>query len=220
MRRAQHLDVQQAFRGAIEGVTLGAAHHVRSGGCRQAAAERGAGGGVLDIGLAVERVLDRAVSRTAADISLQRCAEVLPLRLVQRGAGQNHAGGAEPALKSLRIEKRLLHWMGAAVGRKTLNGRHRVAVGAKGRDQATMHRLAVDQHRAGAAVAGVAAFLDAEMAELTQKRSQALPGLRRLRERLAVDFEAHSSACNSLRISSPSRSVMCLRHAGLPWTSV
>ena len=86
-----------------------------------------------------------------------------------------------------------------------------------------MHRLAVDQHGAGAAVAGVAALLDAEMAELAQERAQALAGVAAvLRKLLAVDLEAHAYAvpCNSTRISSASRSVMCLRQNGLPWTSV
>ena len=87
-------------------------------------------------------------------------------------------GGAEPALKRLRIEKRLLHRMRAAVGREAFDGGDGMAVGAEGRDQAAVHRLAVDQHGAGAAVAGVAAFLDAEMPELAQERAQALSGAR------------------------------------------
>src|SRR5258705_552146 len=108
--------------------------------------------------------------------------------------------------------------MSAAVRRKAFDRRHGVTVGAEGRDQATMHRLAVDQHGAGAAVAGVAALLDAEMAEFAQERAQALAGLRRLRKLPAVDLERHAGAvpCNSTRISSASRSVICLRHAGLP----
>ena len=190
MRRAQHLDVQQAFDRGIEGVARRAAHHLRSGGRRQAAAEGGAGGGVFDIGLAVECVLDRAVAGAAAQIAFQRRAEILPLRLVQRCAGQDHAGGAEAALKGLRIEKRLLHRMRAAVRREAFDGGDGVAVGAEGRDQAAMHRLAVDQHGAGAAVAGVAAFLDAEMPEFAQESPQALSGVRALRELLAVDLKA------------------------------
>ena len=45
MRRAQYLDVQHAFHRHVEGVALGAAHHLRSGRRRQAAAEGGAGCG-------------------------------------------------------------------------------------------------------------------------------------------------------------------------------
>src|SRR5262245_34742429 len=101
--------------------------------------------------------------------------------------------------------------MQAAIRPKALDGGHAMAVGAEGRDQAAMHRLAVEQHGAGAAVAGIAAFLDAEMAELAQEGAQALPGARLLGKRFAVDFKPHQAApCSSLRISSASRSVMCL----------
>src|SRR6478609_181985 len=108
--------------------------------------------------------------------------------------------------------------MGAAIRGKAFNRRHGVTVGAERRDQAAMHRLAVDQHGAGTTVAGVAALLDAEMAEFAQERAQALSGLRRFKELLAIDLERHAYAvpCNSLRISSASRSVICLRHVGLP----
>jgi hypothetical protein len=78
------------------------------------------------------------------------------------------------------IQKRLLHRMSAAVGRQAFDGGDGVAVGAKRGDDAAVHRLAVEQHRAGAAVAGVAALLDAEMAELAEKSAQALAGLRML----------------------------------------
>jgi hypothetical protein len=189
--------------------------------CRQAAAERGTGGGVFDIGLAVKRIFDGAVAGATAQIAFQRCAEILPLRLVQRRAGQDHAGGAEPALKGLRIEKRLLHRVRVAISCEALDGGDGMAIGAEGGNQAAMHRLAIDQHRAGAAVAGVAAFLDAEMPEVAQESPQALSGARAFRKLLAVDFEGHghTAPCNSVRISSARRSVMCLRHAGLPWMS-
>jgi hypothetical protein len=135
------------------------------------------------------------------------------LRLVQRGAGQDHAGGAEAALEALGVQERLLHRMDRRLVGQALDGGDHVAFGAKGRNQATMHRLVVEQHRAGAAVAGVATLLDAEMAEFAQERAQALPGARLLFEILAVDRKAHES---SSRISDASRSVMCLRQNGLP----
>jgi len=45
-----------------------------------------------------------------------------------------------------------------------------VPLGAEGGDQATVHRLAIDQHGTGAAVAGIAAFLDAEMPGFRAKK--------------------------------------------------
>ena len=50
--------------------------------------------------LPLKRVFDRAIAGAAADIAFQRRAEILPLRLVERRAGQDHARGAEPALKA------------------------------------------------------------------------------------------------------------------------
>jgi len=133
----------------------------------------------------------------------------------------NDADRTPEALKRLRIEKSLLHRVRSARGREAFDGRDRVAVGAEGGDQAGMHGLAVDQDGTGAAVAGVASLLDAEMAEVAKKGSQALPGARGLRKILAVDLNGHgyTRACSSARISSARRSVMCLRQAGLPCTS-
>ena len=136
--------------------------------------------------------------------------------LVQRGAGQDHAGGAESALKSLRIQKGLLHRMDGGVAGKALDGGHGVAFGTECRNQAAMHRLVVEQHGAGAAIAGIAALLDAEMPELAQECAQALPGARLLFETLAVDLETQIYSTSSSRISSASRNVMCLRQNGLP----
>ena len=69
-------------------------------------------------------------------------------------------------MKSLGVEERLLHRMGAAVGRETFDRGHGAAVGAERGNQTTVYRLAVEQHGTGAAVAGVAAFLDAEVPEI------------------------------------------------------
>src|ERR1700730_9349836 len=116
-------------------------------------------------------------------------------------------------MKALHIEKRLLHRVGAAIGREALDGGDGMAVGAESGDQAGMHRLSIEQHGAGAAVAGVAAFLDAEMPKLAQEGAQALPGAGILRKFLAVDLEGHDqpAPCNSPRISSASRNVICFR---------
>jgi hypothetical protein len=56
-----------------------------------------------------------------------------------------------------------------------------------------VHRIAVEQHGTGAAVAGVAAFLDAEVPEIAQKRSQALASPGELEKILAVDLIAYGS---------------------------
>ena len=218
MRRAQQFDVQRAFHGDIESISRRASHDLRPCWRGQAAAERGAGGGIFDVVDPVQRVLDGAIAGAATQIAFQRRTEILPLRLVQRRTGQDHAGGAETALKRLRVEKCLLHRVRGAVRRETLDGGDGATFGAERGNDAAMHRLAVEQHGTCAAVAGVAAFLDAEMPEFAQQRPQALACMRLRGKLLAIDLKTHrrGTLCNSARISSASRSVMCLRHAGLP----
>ena len=219
MWRAQQLDVQQAVDLRVERIARRAANDVGARGCRQAAAERAAGlDARLDIGLAVDRVLDRTIAGAAADVALQRGAEIGPLGLVQRSAGENHAGGAEAALESLRVEEGLLHRVRAIFAAETFDRGDGAPLRAKRGDQAAMHGLAVEQHGAGAAIAGVAALLHSELAEFAQERAQALAGAWRLRKIRAIDLEAHDGIAprSSARISSASRSVMCLRQSGLP----
>jgi hypothetical protein len=47
-----------------------------------------------------------------------------------------------------------------------------------GRKDAGVNRIAIDHHRAGAAIAGIAPLFDTEPSELTQESAQALPGPR------------------------------------------
>jgi len=98
----------------------------------------------------------------------------------------------------------MLHRMQLAVARKAFDRRHLMAVGAKGRDKAAMHRRAIEPHGARAAVAGVAAFLDPEPSQVAKKGAQALAGPRLLRKRFAVDIDevTHRESKSSRRISS------------------
>ncbi len=154
-------------------------------------------------------VLDGAIAGAAAQVALQRVAELGALRLIEGRRGHDHAGGTEAALEALRLEKRALHRVQFVALRQAFDGGHFAALRAQSRHQAGMHRLAVEIDRAGAAVAGVAAFLDAEPAELTQERAQALPGGGLLGKVLAVDPEAHRGVpANSPRISWAKCSVM------------
>src|ERR1700742_5254620 len=98
--------------------------------------------------------------------------------------------------------------MRAAIARETFDGRHRMTFGAERRDQAAMYGLAIEQHGAGTAIAGVAAFLDAEMAEVAEMRAQALASARLFGKALAVELDAHDRPDSSVRISSASRKVM------------
>ena len=157
----------------------------------QASAAGLSGNLFLDIDDAVQRVVDAVIAGAAAEIALQHPRQILARLLVEGRRGHDHAGGAEAALKGLRIEKGLLHRVQPAVLRQALDGRDRAALGAIGRHQAAMERHAVEPDGAGAAIALVAAFLDAEPAMLAQERPEALAGRGLGGKLLAVDREVH-----------------------------
>ena len=154
---------------------------------------------------AMNGVPDRPIAGAATQIAFERARQVCLLLVVERGDGHDHAGGAEAALKSLGVEKGLLDRMQLAAGREPLDGRHLAIGGAKGRHEAGVHRFAVEPDRAGAAIAGVAALLDAEEAELAQEGAQALTGLRLGGKPLSIDGVFHvapADAASSARICS------------------
>ena len=68
----------------------------------------------------------------------------------------------KPHWNACAFEKRLLHRMQRAVLRQPLDRGDRAALGAECRHEAAVHRHAVEPDRAGAAIAGIAALLDAE----------------------------------------------------------
>src|SRR5215475_5287511 len=78
MRRADELDVEEPLDLRVESVARRALHDERTGGRGQAAAKGLACADLLDIVLAVQRILDRAVAGAAAEIAFQGRAEILP----------------------------------------------------------------------------------------------------------------------------------------------
>ena len=202
VRRAQHLEMQEAIDGDIHRVAGLAGQDGVGKGIGQAGAECIARHVLLDVALALKGVGDRAIAGTAADVALERVRQVGLVRLVERGGrrGHQHAGGAVTALEGLRVVKGLLHRVQFAVLGQTFDGRDLAPLGAKGGDQAGMERFAVDMHRTGAAIAGVAALLHAEDLEIAQEGAQTLAGLGCRRIETAVDLQrAHAS---SIRICS------------------
>ena len=166
-------------------------------GLGRLAPQRLAGDVVLDVLLAVQGVDDRAIAGAAADVALERVRQVGLVRLVERGRGRrhDHAGGAVAALEGLRVMEGLLDGMQLAVLGEAFDGGDLAAFAAEGGHQAGMERLAVEPHRAGAAVAGVAALLDAEHFQVAQEGAQALAGLRFGRVEAAIDLVlAHDSS--------------------------
>ncbi len=207
-RRAHELHMQQPRRRDVGGVERRAGDDAGTRGRRQAAAARGARRIVLDEARAGQRIPDGAVAGTAAEIALHRPRQVARLRRIERRSGQDHSGRAEAALEPLGVEKGLLQRM-EGPARQPLDRGDGAARRAKRRDDAAMNRNAVEQHRTGSAIAGVAPGLDAEPAERAQEAAQALAGGRGLGEALAVHGERHSPvpSASSRRTSSASAKV-------------
>src|SRR4029077_5206491 len=73
---------------------------------------------------------------------------------------------AEPALWSVVLDERLLHWVKAVAMREALNGLDRPSVGPHRQMAARIDRFAVHQYRAGSALAAVTTDLGARQAEM------------------------------------------------------
>ncbi len=202
----------------IERVSRTAADDSRAGRRRYAAAARGSRFGFFDLMLAADGSLDRTIAGATTDIALERPSQIVTLRLIETRRRHDHARRAEATLKPLRLQKGLLHGVQLAIFRQAFDCRNGAMFGPVGGKDAAMDRLAIDQHRAGAAIACVASLLHAEKSKLAQKRAEALSGARPR----CVDFFVHqkghagSFPASSRRISSAKCVVTCRRQAGAP----
>ncbi len=122
---------------------------------------------------------DAAVARAAAEVARERLADVVVGRIglarQQRRGGDDQAGSAEAALHGAGGDERALHGMQPPVGCKALDRHDLPPVGLRAVHEARAHELAVEQHRAGAALALLAGALGARQVEpLAQHEQQAL----------------------------------------------
>src|SRR5260370_34665945 len=117
--------------------------------------------------------------------------QVGALAPIERSRSHDHAGRAKPALERLRIEEGFLDRMQLTVRSEPFNGRHRAPRCSERWHQAGMYRHAIQPHRARAAIARVASFLDPKEPMIPQQRAQALPGLRLRDHAPAVYVEGH-----------------------------
>ena len=102
-----------------------------------------------------------------------------------------HAGRAETALQRIAPLECLLQIGNDAGIRDAFDGFDFGAVALHGKDEAAAHHLAVDQHRAGAADAVLAADMAAGQSQiLAQEIDQRLARLDALAHVLAVDAQA------------------------------
>src|SRR3954471_5118047 len=169
--------------------------------------------GYLLAGCGLDGVEDVPVAGAAADVSLQRLADLVVGRpriaVEQSLRAHQHPGSAIPALQCVVVRERLLQRMQLVVGRReSFDGLDLRAVGLDREQHAALDQRAVVDHRARAAVAGVAADVAAGQVEVVADEvDQEAPRLHLALVRLAV--HRHGDRLARLRFHQP-LSVACL----------
>jgi hypothetical protein len=106
---------------------------------------------------------DARMRPAPAHIPLQKLNDLrlsgVRLRLQQTNTAHDHSRSAVSALERTRFEKRLLHWMQAAIFFKAFNRRDRLSNGRARRNLARAPRRSTEQYRARAALPFPAAVL-------------------------------------------------------------
>ena len=125
---------------------------------------------------------DVLVAGAAAQVARERPPDLVLGRvrvLVEEGlGGQHHPGRAEAALEAVLLLEPLLQRVQLARAGEPLDRRHLVPVGLDREHRAALHRLSVEQHRARAAVGGVAPGVRAGQAQtLAEQVGEQQPGL-------------------------------------------
>src|SRR5262249_38719700 len=104
---------------------------------------------------------DVVVARAPAQVAFQLVADLvlgrLGVALEDLARGHDHAGRAEPALQPVLLPEALLDGMELTILGEALDGGDVRAVRLHGEERARLHRLAIHEDRAGAALARVAA---------------------------------------------------------------
>ncbi len=180
VRAAQHLQVQHVGHPQVGGVLHRAGHLARRVDARRVVTDEAGGLALLQraggqaavehVARQLHRVQDLLVAGAAADVAAQPFLDLVQVGLrasPQRGGGgHHHARDAVAALAGAALVKRALQHRHAGVAVQVVHGLHRGALDLLHRHQATLDQLAVDEHRAGAAFTGTAAFLVAGQLEL------------------------------------------------------
>src|SRR6266704_2977918 len=158
-----------------------------------------------DIGF--DRVHDLRVARAATEVALERGADRLAigprLALEEGQRRQQHAGRAEAALHGAVAHERLLQRVQATVALQPAQRDDGAASQPGGQNEARGHRPPVEQHRADAAHALVAALLDVEDAQrVAQQLEQRLVRAHLDLSRAPVEDEARDHVRPSARATA------------------
>ena len=151
---------------------------------------------------------DVLVSRAAAQIARHAMAHFFGRGVgvvLQKAVGAHqHAGGAKTALQAVLFVERVLNGVQHAATGQALDGFHVAALALHGEVRAGLHRLAINVHGAGTAVAGLAADMRAGKAHFfTQKMNQEGARFHRFFDFFAVqgqgnNFLAHGETLRSI----------------------
>ncbi len=225
--RARHLlgleDDDEAFRQHVEVVPLGGAGQV-PGSSRPPRAGRKLGARSDRRGPLVPRAIvvpcaahevgrlpygpqDPGVGAAATHVAGKGGADLAVIRLrmprEQGDRAHDHAGRAVAALERPGLEEGLLDGMQTTVARQALDGRDGVAGSVGDTRLAGSNRIAVEEHRARAALALAAAGLGASQTQLLAEREEQAP-IRAGRERArhAVDDDLLGT-CHARPLASP-----------------
>ncbi len=161
----------------------------------------------FELAPAPDRVDDPGVARAAAEVAAERGLDVvvggIRVAIDERLGRHHHARCAVAALDGALGDERLLQRVHGAVRCQPLDGRYLAAVGGDRQHQTRLHRLAVEEDRAGAAVAEVAAPLGTGEPEVVaQQLEKGDVGSHRNAVGIAVDremnYSLHQTPCGSL----------------------
>src|SRR5690349_2662836 len=170
----------------------------------------------------LDGVDDLRVAGAAAEIALERRANRVAigarLTLEERERREQHARRTEAALHRAVLDEGFLEWMEPAVALEAAQRRDGATPEARGEHEAGGHRPSVEQDRAHATHALVAAFLDVEHAErVAQQLEQRLLGAHVDLARATVQHEPrhHRRARSTARVSARRHSTpaRCRRYA-------
>jgi len=136
MQKAFHRDIHRVAGAAADDGACRRRRHVAAAGVARF--------GPFDLTHAANGILDGPIAGAAANVAFQRRRQILALRLVEARSRDDHSRRAEAALEALGLQEGLLHGMQFAVARQSFDRRDKTLLGAIGRKQAGMHRIAVD----------------------------------------------------------------------------
>ena len=236
VRRAHGAHPERVGRRTVGAEDLAAVDLAPSIGLGHPRTDRLAGAGVVELdAVGFDRVAHRRENLLVAGAAAKHAAQrVLDRRVVgvgfpaeKIGRRQQHAGRADPALRgAVHVEGVLERRQAPARRRQPLDGQHLAAFDLGNRRHARANLATVEQHRAGAAIAGIATDLGAGHRKLfPQHVGKAADGVGADLRGAAVEGEGNRRLCSHHALPSSASvrrtrvSAASIRYSPVPRTS-